>query len=106
MMINLKNITLFITVIGIAFYLPATKGAPTSISDDRIRSLNVVPVLGRGYSLGTNSFQSTCLMVDEVTTPSYNYDCKKLVLLLSFYCFKYSPLLICDYYTTDVVRNT
>jgi len=74
MMINLKNITLFITVIGIAFYLPATKGAPTSISDDRIRSLNVVPVLGRGYSLGTNSFQSTCLMVDEVSTPSYNYD--------------------------------
>jgi len=74
MMINLKNSTLLITVIGFVFYLPTTKGAPTSINDDRIRSLDVVPVLGRGYSIGTNSFQSTCLMVDEVTTPSYNYD--------------------------------
>jgi len=49
-------------------------GAPFVISDDRVRSLDITPVLGRGYSIGSNSFQSNCLMVDETTTPSYNYD--------------------------------
>merc|ERR1711957_959304 len=50
------------------------EGGPYTISDDRIRSLDITPVLGRGYSIGTNTFQSTCLMVDAVTSPSYNYD--------------------------------
>lgn len=46
------------------------------ISDDRVRNLDVTPVLGRGYSIMTNSFQSTCLSVSETTVPSFNYDCK------------------------------
>jgi hypothetical protein len=47
-----------------------------TISDERIRSLDITPVLGRGYSIMTNTYQSTCLMVDETTVPSYNYQCK------------------------------
>ena len=46
------------------------------ISDERARSLDITPVLGRGYSVMTNSFQSTCVNVVETTIPSFNYDCK------------------------------
>jgi len=73
-MTYLKNTVLLASVIATAFLIPVTYGAPYIITDDRVRSLDVTPVLGRGYSVGTNSFQSTCLMIDEVTTPSYNYD--------------------------------
>jgi len=73
-MTYLKNTVLLASVIAAAFLIPVTYGSPYIISDDRIRSLDVTPVLGRGYSVGTNSFQSTCLMIDEVTTPSYNYE--------------------------------
>ena len=74
-----KNITgkaLSIALFLLAFALPGVKSSPYVISDDRVRSLDVSPVLGRGYSIMTNSFQSTCLLVDETTIPSYNYDCK------------------------------
>ena len=60
----------------VAFLLPGAKSSPYTISDDRIRSLDITPVLGRGYSIMTDTYQSTCLIVDETTTPSYNYDCK------------------------------
>jgi len=75
-MTYLKNTMLLSSAIAAAFLLPVTIGSPYTISDDRIRTLDITPVLGRGYSVGTNSYQSTCLMVDEVTTPSYNYDYK------------------------------
>ena len=66
-------------VIGlVACYLPVAQGSPYIISDDRIRSLDVTPVLGRGYSVMTNSFQSICIKVNAVTVPSYNYECKYL----------------------------
>ena len=50
--------------------------SPYVISDDRVRSLDITPTLGRGYSIMTNSFQSTCIDVEETTIPSFNYDCK------------------------------
>ena len=50
--------------------------SPFVIADDRVRSLDISPVLGRGYSIMTNSFQSSCLIVDQTTVPSFNYDCK------------------------------
>jgi len=65
---------LFASFIASAFYVLTTEASPYIISDDRARSLDVTPVLGRGYSIGTNSYQSTCLIVNEVTTPSYNYN--------------------------------
>ncbi len=57
-------------------FVPTAKASPYIISDDRVRSLDITPVLGRGYSIMTNSFQSNCLQVDESTIPTYNYDCK------------------------------
>ena len=43
-----------------------------TFSDDIIRSSDISPVLGHGYSIGTNTFQSTCLTVNDVT--SYVFD--------------------------------
>ena len=60
----------------IAFSLAGVQGSIFTISDDRIRSMDITPVLGRGYSIMTNQFHSTCLIVDETTVPSYNYDCE------------------------------
>ena len=77
---HLKSIALAcfpIALVTIASFLPVAYSSPHVIADDRIRSLDVSPVLGRGYSIMTNSFQSTCLLVDETTVPSYNYDCKE-----------------------------
>ena len=72
-----SNIAAAIYISGCALILPrGTEGNPYAISDNRVKNLDVTPVLGRGYSIMTNSFQSTCLLVDEVTTPSFNYDCK------------------------------
>ena len=57
-----------------------------TISDDRIRSLDITPVLGRGYSIMTNQFHSTCLVVDQTTVPSFNYDCEfELELTITVY---------------------
>ena len=49
------------------------------IDDDRVRSLDIAPALGRGYSVKTNAFYSICLKVTEAehtTVPSFNYDCE------------------------------
>ena len=71
------SITLSIALTALVSFLPGkVQCSPYIISDDRIRSLDITPVLGRGYSIMTNSYQSICLMVDETTVPSYNYDCK------------------------------
>lgn len=75
-MISFKPTLLLTTLLAASVLLPETEGAAMVISDDRVRSLDISPVLGRGYSIGTNSFQSTCLIVDETTTPSYNYEYK------------------------------
>jgi len=73
-MIYKKNTLLFAILNVAAFKLLTTEGSPMIISDDRARNLDITPVLGRGYSIGTNSYQSTCLIVNEATSPSYNYD--------------------------------
>ena len=56
----------------------AVEASLFTITDERVRSMEITPVLGRGYSIMTNMFHSTCLMVTDasVTVPSYNYDCK------------------------------
>lgn len=60
----------------VAVTLQSVTSDQNVIADERIRSLAVTPVLGRGYSVMTNNFYSTCLMVDEVTEPQYDYDCE------------------------------
>lgn len=71
------NLKLTLATIASLTFLPAVESvSPFVISDDRVRSLDISPVLGRGYSIMTNTYQSTCLIVDQTTVPSFNYDCK------------------------------
>eukprot|EP00551_Chaetoceros_affinis_P016506 CAMPEP_0203696336 /NCGR_PEP_ID=MMETSP0091-20130426/7567_1 /ASSEMBLY_ACC=CAM_ASM_001089 /TAXON_ID=426623 /ORGANISM="Chaetoceros affinis, Strain CCMP159" /LENGTH=630 /DNA_ID=CAMNT_0050568087 /DNA_START=8 /DNA_END=1900 /DNA_ORIENTATION=+ len=63
-----------IATLATVSFLPVAKGSPYMISDDRVRKLDITPVLGRGYSIMTDSYHSTCLMVEDTTPPSYNYD--------------------------------
>ena len=60
--------------------ISAVAGSPFTISDDRVRNMDITPVLGRGYSIMTNTYQSTCLVVDQTTVPTYNYDCESFFL--------------------------
>jgi len=46
---------------------------PTVITDNRVVDLATTPVLGRGYSIATNTYQSTCLKNIELTEPSYDF---------------------------------
>jgi hypothetical protein len=57
----------------LASTVPANAG-PTVIRDDQLRDLAVTPVLGRGYSIATNTFSSICLTDIVKTKPSYNFD--------------------------------
>lgn len=70
------NMILLLSVCIISLYIPSVNGSPYMLSDDRVRNLDVTPVLGRGYSIMTNNFLSTCLDGAETTVPSYNYLCK------------------------------
>ncbi len=56
-----------LTVFGIAY------SGPTVIQDNRITNIATTPVLGRGYSISTNTFQSTCLTGIKITEPSYDF---------------------------------
>jgi len=58
----------------VSFRLSSINAIPFTIDDNRVRTLDTSPILGRGYIIGTNSYQSNCLIVDEHSTPSYNYD--------------------------------
>ena len=69
-------------------WISLVHASPTTISGDALRSMEGTPVLGRGYSVATNSFQSTCLNVEGLhTEPNYNYDCKykQIVYILHAY---------------------
>ena len=59
-------------------YFQLVSSLPTTIKNDAVRQMDGAPIWGRGYSVTTNSFQTSC-MVDlnhTATEPSYNYDCK------------------------------
>ncbi len=43
------------------------------IADQRARSTGLTPVLGRGFSLSTNTYQSVCLTDVVTTEPSYDF---------------------------------
>ena len=81
---QLKNTTLLATVFAASLHLLLIDASSFSISDDRVRSLETSPALGRGYSVGANSYHESCLMPDETNSPSYNYNCKFFILSLLF----------------------
>ncbi len=70
-----KKIVLFtivtITLTIMIAYLQLIAG-PTIIRDNRITDLATTPLLGRGYSIGTNTYQSSCLNKVVITEPSYD----------------------------------
>ncbi|MBU3916182.1 hypothetical protein KKA14_11670 [bacterium] len=63
--------TLIVLLTATSFNLMA---GPTIIRDNRIFDLATTPVLGRGYSISTNTFQSTCMQDIKITVPSYDFD--------------------------------
>ena len=62
-----------IALAGVLALGSAAHAGPTVLRDDQLRDLAVTPVLGRGYSLATNTFQSICLTDITRTKPSYNF---------------------------------
>lgn len=71
-------------ILSAALVVSHVKGSIYTISDERVRNIDLSPVLGRGYSVMTNQFHSTCLMVDFTTVPSFDYDCKYEPLKLEY----------------------
>ena len=63
--------SLMVLVLGL-FSVTLIAG-PTVIQDNRITNLATTPVLGRGYSIATNTYQSTCLKDVVMTEPSYDF---------------------------------
>jgi hypothetical protein len=72
-----KRIHTFLALAASAFVtVRDAQAGPTVLRDDQLRDLAVTPVLGRGYSLATNTFQSTCLTDIVKTKPSYDFHYK------------------------------
>jgi hypothetical protein len=92
---NVRVLPLSKTAISLAVYIVivllteccSSSSDSVYIDDARIQSLDIAPVLGRGYSIMTNTYQSTCVLVQETTTPSFNFDCKFYFFLLYFVFF-------------------
>ncbi|MBU2510085.1 hypothetical protein KJ966_02065 [bacterium] len=70
---TIKKLTL--TWVVLTFFIVAETlfGGPTLIQDNRVTNLDSTPVLGRGYSVATNTYQSTCLKDIQLTEPSYDF---------------------------------
>ena len=74
----IKQISLSCVILALS--CTEIQGSIFTIEDDRVRNMDIAPVLGRGYSIMTNQYHSTCLDVKTVQVPSYDYDCKFLLL--------------------------
>lgn len=60
----------------LACTIPSAIAVPTTIRGGVLLD-GVLPTLGRGYSLTTNTFQSSCLDVGgNHTEKSYDFECK------------------------------
>ena len=71
-----ESTILFATFIVSEFYVLTTEASPFIVSNDWARILDIDPVLGRGNRIETKNYQSTSLVVNEMTIPFYNYDYK------------------------------
>jgi hypothetical protein len=69
---SVKQTSVAVLVGALALGSPVHAG-PTVLRDDQLRDLAITPVLGRGFSLATNTFQSICLQDIARTKPSYNF---------------------------------
>ncbi len=57
----------------IIFEAASLQAGPVVIEDNRVADLAATPVLGRGYTISTNTYQSTCLSDVKITEPSYDF---------------------------------
>src|SRR5690349_18624031 len=64
---------LIVTVLGASRIASA---GPSVIRDETLTDVGTTPVLGRGYSLATNTFQSICMKQIVKTKPSYDFKYK------------------------------
>jgi hypothetical protein len=64
---------MFFVVIFTFLSVTCIFASPTIIRDSRVSDTAVTPVLGRGYSIGTNTYQSTCMENVVITEPSYDF---------------------------------
>ncbi len=67
-----KLIQLIILLVFAGNFIPL-QGGPVVIKDNRVTDLAATPVLGRGYTISTNTYQSTCLTDVKITEPSYDF---------------------------------
>ncbi len=59
-------------IVLILFCFSQVTAGPTVVRDNRITDIGITPVLGRGYSISTNTLQSTCIADIKRTPPSYD----------------------------------
>jgi len=71
---NIMKKICFSTIMLIIIFCIDSFAGPTVIRDNRITDIATTPVLGRGYSIGTNTYQSTCLKEVQITEPSYDME--------------------------------
>jgi hypothetical protein len=68
------------TAAALAATLAGTAGSseagPSVVRDETLKDVGTTPVLGRGYSLATNTFQSICMKEIVKTKPSYDFKYK------------------------------
>lgn len=69
----MKKIKKIFAAAGVLVISGIVYSGPTVIQDNRITNIATTPVLGRGYSISTNTFQSTCLTGIKLTEPSYDF---------------------------------
>ncbi len=65
-------------VCSVFFLLQAfsLEASPRVIKDNRFKDKGMTPVIGRGYSMATNTLQSTCFSKIALTRPSYDFQYK------------------------------
>jgi hypothetical protein len=62
--------------LGVTVWSSIVWAGPTVVRDEMLQDTSFTPVLGRGYSLATNTFQGICLSNIVKTKPSYNFNYK------------------------------
>ena len=69
----MQNKIRILTMVILIVSMSQISAGPTLIRDHRITDVGITPVLGRGYSISTNTLQSTCLTDVKLTKPSYDF---------------------------------
>ncbi len=67
-LLHIGVVTALFQMLGSGLY-----AGPTIVRDSRAQDTGTTPVLGRGYSISTNTFQSACLAEVVITEPSYDF---------------------------------